>query len=267
MPFNGHIRGKNSIRRKRPAWWNPEGVLQRLQAGEFVMAVCEAARADMQGAGIELSLRKLRADIAAWEESASWGPQLKAALAIWKKERGTGELVISKTWHDDFLSCMEVCDGNAERAAEMTGVSYGIVLAVLDKRNSKCYDPEFVEKFRVEELNRVGRLRELYMKTAEGEGKLAMRAQEQILANALPVLHGQQKEVHVTGEVAHAHDHDHKHQHLHTLAPDIAREVVIASQNRVRRLGAGRERELPVASVHDEGRVIDVTPVIERSRA
>jgi hypothetical protein len=267
MPFIGSSRTRRAVLRKRPSWWTPEGVLQRLQAGEFVMAVCEAARVDMEGAGVVLTVRKLRADISAWCESAAWGEQLRQALTIWKKERGSDELVLSKTWHDDFLSCMEVCEGNAERAAAMAGISYGIVLAVLDKRN-KCHDAEFVEKFRQAELYRIGKMRELYMTTGEGEGKLAMHVQEAILASAMPAMHGQQqKEVHVTGQVEHAHDHDHRHQHLHALAPDIAREVVLASQARVRRLGAGREVQELGTDARDENRVIDVTPVAERARA
>lgn len=239
-------RSSAAIRRKRPSWWTPEGVLLRLQAGEFVMAVCQAAAADMQGAGIDVSIQTLRAEISKWAETSSWGEQLKAALGLWKRNRDQGELVLSKIWHEDFLLAMNVCDGNAERAAQMVGVGYGVVLNVMDARN-KHYDAEFAERFKMAEMARVAKLRELQLQTAEGDSKQASGVRQRILETVLPGLHSapKQQEVKITGKVEHEHDHDHRHMHLHALAPEIARDVVLASQNRVRRINAGRpEREL-----------------------
>lgn len=208
------------------------------------MAVCQAAVDDMQGAGINLSVQKLRAEISKWAETSSWGEQLKAALGLWQKRNGQDELVLSKDWHDDFLSAMEICEGNAERAAQMAGVGYGVVLNVMDARG-KHFDPEFVWRFRAAEMARVAKLRELQMQTAEGDGKMAAGVRQQILEATLPNLHvvPKQQEVKVTGEIEHRHDH--QHAHLHMMAPEAAREIVLASQSRVRRINAGRSDPEP----------------------
>lgn len=247
------------VKRQRPQWWSPEGVLSRLQSGSFIMEICQDAVKEMAEAGVSISALRLRAEVSTWSESASWGEQLKTALGMWKRA-SSGEMVLAKTWHEDFLAAMEheSCDGNAEKAAAMAGVGYGVVLAVLDKRN-KCYDADFAEKFRIAELARVGRIRSRYIEMAEtGEGKMAQRAQERIIEAALPSLHGQRQEVNVSGHVD--HDHDHKHLHLHGVSADLAREVVEASQARIRRINAGRTAMLPADTREDEGRVIDVTP-------
>lgn len=262
-------RSKASIRRKRPSWWTPEGVVHRLQNGEFVMDVCQAAASDMEGAGIEVSVRTLRSEISRWCESASWGEQLGAALALWKKNRQTGEWDFSKVWHDDFIAAMEVCEGNAQRAAAMIGVGYGVVLAIVDAA-SPHHDKEFSRRFKLAEMNRVAQIREKYLLTAEGDSKFAVRASEKVLAGALPDLHGKRSELNVTGKIEHEHEHEHLHQHahLHVMGPDLAREVVMASQNRVRRINAGRDAGEPLslpadstAATIDANRVIELEPV------
>lgn len=252
MPKRQRPSAKTSIKRQRPVWWTQEHVLARLQSGEFIMDICQASSTEMADAGIQLALSTLRAEVSGWAESASWGPQLTAALKLWKRT-SSGQMVLSKAWHDDFLAAMETvsCAGNAMKAAAYAGVGYGVVLAVLDKRN-KCYDPEFAEKFKIAELDRVGRIRERYMDTAEsGEGKAASRAQERIIESALPALHGTKQELLVSGNV------DHEHTHMHGIAAGLAREIVAASQRRIQKLQAGRQGLLP----DDTGGVtIDVTP-------
>lgn len=251
------------IKLRRPGWWTQEGVLARLHAGEFVMAVCQAATDEMAEIGVEVAPTTLRADIAKWAETVSWGEQFRAALALWKRT-GTGEMVLSKAWHEPFLVAMETeeCAGNAQKAAQAAGVGYGVVLAVLDRRN-KCYDADFAEKFRLAEMERVGVVRERYWELAEkGEGKLAAMAQKDVIEAALPDLHGRPSRVQVTGRIKHDHEHAHQHEHLHGLAPGLAREVVLASQQRVRRIEAGRNASdgLLPADTRDEDRVIDLTP-------
>jgi hypothetical protein len=226
------------------------------------MAVCEDAAREMEEAGVTVSPRRLRSDIAAWTESASWGEQFRAALALWK-HGSPGEMVLSKHWHDDFFAAMEHCRGNASKAAEMAGVGYGMVLALIDRRH-KCHDREFTERFKIAELERVGGIREKYMVLAEeGEGKAAVRAQERIIESALPSLHGQRQELHVSGKVEHEHDH----LHTHGVSAELAQAVVTASQERVRRINAGRQGLLPADTREEEGRVIDLTPQRQEARA
>lgn len=243
-----------NIKRQRPGWWTQEGVLERLQAGAHISEVCRQASAEMAQIGITISPSRLRAEFSAWCESASWGEQLRAALSLWKRS-GDG-LILSKDWHDDFFAAMERAGGNAQEAAAMVDVGYGLVLALTDRRN-KVYDKEFAERFRIAEMTRVGRIRERYMAEAEvGEGKGALRAQEKIIEAALPGLHGTRQEVHHSGKI------DHEHEHRHGLSPGLERAVIEASQARVRRLTAGRQGLLPpdVREV-DGGRVIDLVPV------
>lgn len=251
-------KARAGIKRQRPGWWDQVGVLSRLQAGQFIGAICQEASAELAGIGIEVSPITLRADVSKWVESLSWGEQFKLALGMWKR-LGSGEMVLAKHWHDDFLGAMEACQGNAQKAAEMAGIGYGIVLALTDKRN-KCYDPDFAEKFKIAELARIGPMRERYMVTAEtGEGKESMRAQERLIEAAIPGLHGQKQEVLVSGKV------DHDHQHTHGISAGLAREIIQASQDRVRKLGMGRQGLLP-DDTRTSGEVIDVTPIREQER-
>lgn len=248
-----------AVKRQRPLWWTQQGVLDRLQSGQFILAVCQDAVDEMAGAGVTISVSRLRHEVSAWCESATWGDLLRTAMSLWKRT-SSGEVVLSKEWHEDFLASLDHCDGNAPKAATMAGVGYGVVLAVLDKRN-RCYDPEFAEKFRIAEAVRAGRIREKYMDLAEnGEGKDAVRAQEKIIESALPSLHGTKQEVLVSGKVDHAHQH--QHRHLHGVDPDLMQRVVSASQDRVRRLNFGQHdtEALIAAPSDDEDRVIDVTP-------
>lgn len=251
-------KSRNCIKRERPEWWTPEKVLERLESGQFVLEICELAAGEMQKAGVTISVRRLRSDISTWTESASWGDQFRSALALWK-HGSPGEMVLSKHWYDDFFAAMMIHKGNAAKAAEMAGVGYGIVLALTDRRN-KCYDSVFTERFKIAELERVGRIREKYTVLAEdGEGKAAVRAQERIIEAALPGLHGQKQELHVSGKV----EHEHEHQHTHGVSAELAQAVVAAGQERIRRINAGRMGLLPADTREEEGRVIDVGPMLE----
>lgn len=250
---------KQAVKKERPGWWTPEGVLERLNNGVLITVICAAASEELKAVGVEVAPSTLRRDVAKWNESATWGELFTAALALWKRT-SSGEMALSREWHDDFIAAMDVCEGNARNAAELIGIGYGIVLAVTDKRN-RCYDKEFHERFRVAETARVAAIREQYYQTAEkNEGKLGFRAKERIIETALPGLHGQKQEVHHSGLIGHAHDHDHRHQHLHlhAMTSEQVGEVARSSQERMRRITAGRERALPAAATTDPERVIDI---------
>jgi hypothetical protein len=245
-------RARQCVKRQRPLWWTPEGVVERLQSGRYIHDLCREAAAEMAEIGIEIAPVTLRAEVARWCETASWGDQLRAGLALWKKS-SSGAIALAKHWHDDFIAAMEVTKGNAKKAAELAGVGYGVVLACLDKRN-RCYDPDFHERFRIAEAGRIGELRESYMELAEtGDDKLAFRAKERLIEAALPGLHSPKQEVVVSGKV----DHEHDHQHVHGIAPGLAREVVLASQARTKALLSNRVGLLPADPTD---LAIDITP-------
>lgn len=238
---------RNCVKRDRPEWWNPEEVLRRLQEGQYVGLICQEGAAEIDG---EVSTKTLRADVSQWAESATWGEQFKAALKILRPD-GKGGITIGKEWYEEFFVAMDACEGDAELACEACGVSYGIVLALLDRRN-KCHDKDFAERFRIAEAPRVGKVRSKYFKHAiDGDN---YKVQEKILESHLPHMHSGKQEVHVSGGV----------DVTHGMSPAMSAAVMAASQNRTRALFAGRE---PAAlPAHDEGRVIDISRIKEAAR-
>jgi hypothetical protein len=247
-------RNAQCVRRDRPTWWSPEEVLSRLQSGQHVGAICAQASEEVEG---KLSPSYLRAEISKWANSASWGEQITKALKILYRDPKAG-LLVSSDWHDEFFLAMDAADGNAQEAAQLCGIGYGVVLSVLDRRN-KCYDAAFAERFRVAEAERVGRVREKFFQSAE-DGTNA-KAQESILQTHLPGLHAPKSQIEVSGEVAHSH------AHTHGIKPELVRQVVEASGARMRgRAGAEitEHGALPPADIEREGRVIDVTPQRDR---
>ncbi len=244
---------RSCVKRDRPDWWKPEEVLRRLQDGQYVGTICMEAAAETGGG---LSAKTLRTDVSNWAESASWGEQFQAALKILRPD-GKGGIVVGKGWYDELFVAMEACEGEAERACEACGVSYGIVLSLLDRRN-KCYDKDFSERFRIAEAHRVGKVRSQYFRHAiEGDNP---KVQEKILESHLPHMHSGKQEVHVSGEV----------DLIHGMSPAMTAVVVQASQARMRALFQGREsggREVAALPPHDESRVIDLTPIREKASA
>lgn len=236
----------------RPEWWHQEGVVERLQDGAYIGELCLAAAEEMAEAGHKISVTRLRAEVSQWAESASWGERLQSALKI-AKNTAKG-VIYSKDWYDEFFLAMERLDGVAEKAAQAAGVGYGLVLARLDKRNKAVFDPEFAERFRVAETERLGKLRSLHFIEAEGTGKAAGAIREKILQTHLPALHGPKQEVHVTGGV----------EVTHGISAELAQAVADASRQRMRVLSGGREKALRSGGT---GEVIDITARAERARA
>lgn len=240
---------RNCVKRDRPEWWTPEEVLRRLQDGQYVGLICKEGAAEVEE---EVSAKTLRADVSQWAESATWGEQFRAALKILRPD-GKGGITIGKDWYEEFFVAMEACEGEAELACEACGVSYGIVLALLDRRN-KCHDRDFAERFRIAEAPRIGKVRSKYFKHAtDGEGN--PKVQEKILESHLPHMHSGKQEVHVSGGV----------DVTHGMSPAMSAAVMAASQNRTRALFSGRE---PAAlPAHDGGQLIDITPVRQKASA
>lgn len=209
-------------KRTRPDWWTAEGVIERLQEGHLVGEICKQASDELSGAVRPVTLRT---EIAKWKESATYGEALTRALKL-VTVSGFGGVKISTDWYDEFFHAMDKCGGNAAEACEIAAIGQSVVYALLDARN-KCYDPEFHERFRIAESARVGVIREGVFQAAEGG---ALKASMSILETQMPTLHGKSSNLHVTGEIDHAH----------AVTVSLSKEVVEASQLRVRALGAGR---------------------------
>ncbi len=258
--------GRQCERRQRPPWWEPEQILARLQSGEYVGNLCQRASEQTDG---YLSARTLRGDISAWANSARWGEQFTKALSLLHKDN-RGLLLVSKDWHAEFFYAMSENGGNGEAAAEACGVGYGIVLAIMDRRN-RVYDQDFTERYRIAEADRVGRIRSQYMEYAENglDDRTRIGVQEKVLAANLPALHSTKQEMIVSGKV--------EHEHSGTVGLSV--EVLAASRARTNGLLSSRrvavQEELiaahrqPAGLLAEDGAagsgiVIDVTPQRQR---
>lgn len=226
----------------RPSWWEPEQVLAALQGGEPVPTLCQRASDECDGA---VSPRRLRADISAWCQTLSWGEPMSAAVKLWRRDTtGTGALIMSSDWHDEYLDALELANGNISDAADMACIGVGMVYARLEE-SSPHYDKEFADKVKLLEGERMGRLRENVLKQAESPTLDGAKLAASILPTAMPSLHGQRKRVELTADV----------KVEHRLAP----EVVAASAARTKVLLAQRRRSalppptsslsLPIADV------------------
>lgn len=226
----------------RPSWWGPEAVLNALQSGEPTPTLCQRASDECGGA---VTPRRLRADISEWCQSLSYGEPMTAAVKLWRRDTGgSGEMILSTDWHDEFLAALELCEGRISDAAEAACVGEDLVYARIDEQ-SKHYDYEFAQRVRQLEGLRMAGLRENVLKqaaapTADG-AKLALN----VLSTAMPTLHGGKKRVEMIANV----------NVQHSLAP----EVVAASAARTKALMGNR----PALNSGDRT-VIDVPAVLVR---
>lgn len=255
----------------RPAWWEPDQVLARLQQGEYVGALCQRASEQTDG---YLSARTFRGDVSAWANSARWGEQFTKALSILYKDN-RGLLLVSKDWHGEFFFAMTENGGDGKAAADACGVGYGIVLAIMDRRNH-CYDQDFTEKYRIAEAERMGRIRSGYLEYAENgvDDRMRLGVQEAVLKANLPTLHGTKQEMVVSGKV----------EHEHSGSVGLSVEVVAASRARTQNLLSSRRvhvQEEAIAALGEGGQsrsgsgsalgegsvVIDITPQRQKEEA
>lgn len=222
----------------RPSWWTPATVLDLLQKGEPTPLLCQRAAEECGGA---VSARRLRADISEWCQSLSFGEPMSAAVKLWRRDTGgSGEMVLSDDWHDEFLAALELHNGNIMQAAESACVGVDLVYARIEE-SSRHYNREFAERVRQLESLRMAELRENLLNQAAAPTLDGAKLAKDVLATSMPTLHGTKKRVEMTASV----------KVEHTLAP----EVVAASAARTKALIGNRQQALD-SGQHD---VIDVT--------
>lgn len=234
------------VKRTRPSWWTPEGVLERLQSGQRVVDVCRQAASEMAE---PVSVSRLRTDISQWAGSLTWGEQFQAAYRLVKTESdGKSSVpVISKDWYDDFYDELRQQGGKIPAACEAQGIGVDLVYALRDKRN-KCYDAEFDEQVRILEGARIAKIRENVLNQAEAADSDGAKIGVKVLESHMPSLHGQKAHLEISGGLTNKVEH-------HFIPP----EVVAASQARTRALLVNRERKAIAAPRNDE-QVIDLVP-------
>lgn len=228
--------------RIRPSWWGPAEVLDLLQRGEPTPLLCQRASEECGGA---VSPRRLRADISEWCQSLSYGEPMTAAVKLWRRDTGgSGEMILSDDWHDEFIAALELCEGNIADAAEAACIGVDLVYVRLDE-HSKHYNREFADKVHQLETLRMSPIRENYLKQAAVPTPDGAKLAKDVLATAMPTLHGTRKKVEMIANV----------NVQHSLAP----EVVAASAARTKALMGNRH------ALHSGDRaVIDVPAVLVR---
>lgn len=218
---------------RRPKWWTPDGVLDRLEAGERLTDILDAAVRDCP-----TKMRQLGRDIQGWKESDPFYRQRwEMASDIL---RSNGEF--SADAQERFFSAMQECGGKLKHAAALCGIGAGLVLSMLDPRNKKLYNPAFAERYRQAEAPRIAEIREKHLAHAErGDGDA--KVQQGILQTHLPHLHNPKQVVEVQASV----------EVNHKLSP----ELMAFQQSRARALLATRE----VAALPEPAQALDVVDV------
>lgn len=234
----------------RPAWWNREGVLERLQGGQSIADQIREAMRELIGRGVlhRPEPGSYRNDIIRWRRMIpGYDAEYQAAMEVYSAGRPrTGRPPGSGAHFDQeaFLEEMRQNGGKFGEACLAVGVSAGHVFGMLNEKSSR-FDPEFYEAFHEAEG-----ARHLEIYEAMHEEGLTKRSKDEParsglvltrLAEArLPHLLNPKRQV----EVA-AH-----HRHTLELAPAAMRQIA--------QMG-----KLFLPPAPEEGRVIDVTPVRE----
>lgn len=224
---------------KRPGWWGPEGIIERLAEGMRVGEVVEQALKDC---GFRMKLRALHLDIEKWKKLI---PEFKADYERCQKLLSSGAL--PKEHWDVFFRAMAEYDGKVEHAAAALGIGKGVIYSMIDARNGKVYSAEFERRFRMAEAERMGSIRTKLLNHAEsaaGDPKI----QAAILEASMPALHSKKKTVVVEGGID-----------MRLTAGAVEQQEARSSA-----LFAGRRQALGEGG---SGAVIDVTPVPVKERA
>lgn len=175
---------------KRPWWWNPDGVMERLEEGYRIGEIVEMAIKDCGG---RVKLRILHRDIEKWKKLL---PAFKEDYAKAMK-LFTGGALPKEKW-DLFFQAMAEYDGKVEHAAAALGIGKGVIYSMIDSRNGKVYSAEFERRFRMAEAERIGTIRSKLLAKAEGDlGNDKVRLA--VLEASMPGLHSKKKTVVVEG--------------------------------------------------------------------
>lgn len=185
--------------KRRPAWWTPEEVLDRLQAGESAGSLCDRAAAE-----VELAPQTLRGDIAVWQDSLRYGEQFTRALELKGGSLGAPDReLFESSWYPRFWEAMDLEEGNVAAACARAEVKPRVIYALIDPKGEH-YDRAFASRFRVMEGQRRARIRENVLKQAESPDADGAKIGLKILEAAEPHLHAPPQKVEVSGVLGHA---------------------------------------------------------------
>jgi hypothetical protein len=218
---------------RRPGWWSPNGVIDRLEDGESITTIIEQAVKDCGG---RVKLRILFRDLQKWKKLVrGFKEDYQRATHLYD----AGQLPQSR-W-ELFFKTMAAFDGKVEMACAALGIGAKVVYGMLDPQFKATYSKPFAEQFKRAELQRMAPIRAQLLNNAE-KPNADPKVQLAVLENAMPALHGKKKTVAVEGGV------------------DLRLRNAATEQQaqRDRALFAGREPKALPAAV--EPATIDVTP-------
>lgn len=180
---------KNS---RRPGWWSPNGVIERLEDGESITTILEAAVKDC---GRTVKLRILFRDLQKWKKLIpGFKDDYRRATHLYEG----GQLPQSR-W-DLFFKTMAAFEGKVEMACAALGIGAKVIYGMLDPQFKATYSKSFAEQFKRAELQRMAPIRAQLLNNAERPGA-DPKVQLAVLENAMPALHGKRKTVAVEGGV------------------------------------------------------------------
>lgn len=186
------MRYRNSQRRasRRPHWWSPNGVIEKLEDGESITQILEQAVADC---GRRVKVRILFRDLARWKKLVpGFKEDYKRATHLYQ-----GQTLPESRW-EMFFKAMEAFEGKVELACGALGIGAKVIYGMLDPQFKETYNKTFAERYRRAELDRWGPIRASMLNKLErpdADPKVQLAA----LATAMPALHGTKKTVAVEG--------------------------------------------------------------------
>lgn len=216
---------------RRPGWWSPNGVIERLEDGEKVTDIIQEA---VKACGGAVKLRILFRDIQRWKKMI---PEFKADY-----ERAThlyeGGALPPSRW-DLFFKTMAAFDGKVEMACAALGIGAKVIYGMIDPQFKATYRKDFAERFKRAELDRMAPIRSRLLNNAESE-RADPKVQLAILEAAMPALHGKKKTLAVEGGI------------------DLRMEQQAAEQQTVRERALFAGRKPHALPEHSEPITIDV---------
>jgi hypothetical protein len=202
--------------KKRPAWWTPDLVLERLQDGHSAAEISELAAAE-----VGLKVGTLRAELERWKASLTYGARFREALEL----KGNNRDDFTAAWWPRFFEAMDQEGGDFEKACLRADIKPRVILALCDPK-SRHYDKEFAAQYRLMEGDRHARIRGNLLRQAEAPDASGGKLAQKVLEAALPHQHLPPQKLEISGAVA-----------VGVLTPEVLR----AAAERADRLVRDRE--------------------------
>jgi len=194
----------------RPAWWNPDQVLERLRGGERPMALCKVVEFNH-----EVSYKQAYNDITVWRKQVDGFDEAYQAI-VRQTSPGTGgggtRAEVPPSWETLWLKAwaatgmpLTACDVVEKEIGFRP--SYATIRAKINPKNA-AYDEDFHERYKeAEELVIGARVEDLFGCVSDPKTAPRDRAyiDLQILERRRPLEWGRNSKIQHEGTVTHEH--------------------------------------------------------------